>query len=63
MVAEQHQADDAALGDARDVMDVVDAEREDGRTDEDDGYALGEVEGSQARDEELGRFVRSRRST
>ena len=29
-------------------MDVVDAERENGRTDEDDGYALDEVEGAPA---------------
>ena len=44
------------------VMDVVDSEREDGRTNEDDGYALNEVEGPQARDEELGGSVRNRRS-
>lgn len=38
LVEEEHKAYDAALCNARDLMDVVDAKSEDGGAQQDDGY-------------------------
>ena len=50
MIAKEHEADDAALGDARHIMDVVDAKGKNGRSEQDQRNALGKLERSQARD-------------
>ena len=41
MVDEQHQADDAALGDGGALVDIMDAERQDGRAQQDHSDPFG----------------------